>query len=165
MRVPVFLLVICNFHITNIKNILTMIRIFIPLFSLLLLFVNCDCSKSVNNDNLTPQLGDNYTIILINDLNVESEGLTMNFDKSTNNVSGNAGCNEYFSNFEQNNKNILFSKVGATKKYCQDSQIRDIEKQLLTLLPNIKLMDSKKPGKIDFYNDQSLLIMSISISD
>src|SRR5210317_2211538 len=138
-----------------------MIRLFLLLFSLLL-FVNCDSTKSVNDNNFSTYLGDNYKIVMINDLNLEKKDLTMNFDTSTNNVSGNAGCNEYFGNFEQDNKNIIFSKLGATKKYCQDSEIREIEKQLFTILPKIKSMDSTKSGKIDFYNDQSLLIMSIS---
>ena len=143
-----------------------MLRFSLPLFSILLLFVNCDCTKSVNKNNknnLFPLLNDNYIIVLINDQNVENKGLTMNFDKLTNNVSGNAGCNEYFGNFQQENKNIFFSKVSATKKYCQDSEIRKIEKQLLTLIPTIKSMDSNKSGKINFYNDQSKLLLSIRL--
>ena len=131
--------------------------------SLLLLFVNCVCTKSVNESNIIPSLSDNYIIVLINDVDVQNKGLTMNFDKLTNNVSGNAGCNEYFGHFQQENKNIFFSKVSATKKFCGDSEIIKIEKQLLTLLPSIKSMDSNKSGNINFYNEQSKLVLSITI--
>ena len=133
---------------------------------ILLLFVNCDSTRSVNENNDTnvlPLLGDNYIIVLINDQDVENKGLTMSFDKLTNNVSGNAGCNEYFGRFQQENKSVFFSKVGATKMYCTDAEIRKIENQLLTLLPSIKSMDSIKSGNINFYNDQSKLLLSITI--
>jgi heat shock protein HslJ len=136
------------------------------LFPIILLFlVNCDGAKSVSEKNdtkLSTSLGGNYIIVLINDRDLENKGLTMNFDKLTNNVSGNAGCNTYFGRFQQVDKSIIFNKVGATKKYCGDSEIMKIENQLLTLLPSIKLMDSNKSGNINFYNEQSKLLLSIT---
>ena len=139
-------------------------RYSLPILSVLLLFVACISSKSADekNDETTPlNLSDHYTIVLINDQNVENNGLTMNFDKVTNNVSGNAGCNNYFGSFQQENKSILFSKVSATKKYCANPEIREIENQLLTLLANIKTMENDKSGIINLYDEQSKWVMSI----
>jgi heat shock protein HslJ len=136
------------------------------ILSVLLLFVNCVCTKSADENNdvsSVPLLSDQYNIVLINDQNVENRELTMNFDKLTNNVSGNAGCNQYFGGFQQENKSVTFSKLGATKKYCPDPEIRRIENQLIALLPNIKWMDSDKSGNINFYNGQSELVLSIKI--
>ncbi len=143
-----------------------MMKFSIPLFGLLLLFANCVGTKSSNekNDNdPLPILDGSYLIVSINDQNVENNNLTMNFDKSMGSVSGNAGCNQYFGSFQQENKSLFFSKVGATKKYCQDSEIRKLEKQLLSLLSSIKSMDRIKSGNFDFYNDGSELVLSISI--
>ncbi|MFT5641734.1 MAG: heat shock protein HslJ [Cyclobacteriaceae bacterium] len=133
--------------------------------AMLLLFVNCDSIRSVNENNDANELlvlGDNYIIVLLNDEDVENKGLTMNFDKLTDNVSGNAGCNQYFGSFQQENKNITFSKVAATKMYCKDAEVRKTEEQLLTILPSIKSMNGNKTGNINFYNDQSKLLMSIA---
>jgi len=141
-------------------------RFSIALFGLLLLFANCVGTKSSNeknDDGPLPVLDGSYLIVSINDQNVENSGLTMNFDRSTGNVSGNAGCNQYFWSFLQENKSLFFSKVGATKKYCQDSGIRKLEEQLLALLSSIKSMDSNKSGNFNFYNDQSKLLLSITI--
>ena len=138
----------------------------VPLLSILLLFANCVGTRSANekDDKSILQLLDgNYIIVSINDQNVENRGLTMNFYRSTGNVSGNAGCNQYFGSFLQENKSLFFSKVGATKKYCQDSGIRKLEKQLLSLLSSIKSMDRIKSGNFDFYNDGSELVLSITI--
>ena len=143
-----------------------MIRILVPLFSILLLFVNCDCTKAVNENNgksILSLLNGHYIIVSMNDQNMENRSLTMNFDKSTNSISGYAGCNNYFGSYLQDDKSITFSKVSSTKKLCQDSEIRKLEEQLLTILPRINSMDSNKSGSINFYNDQSKLLLSITI--
>ncbi len=138
----------------------------ILLLSILLLFANCVGTRSANEKNansLLPLLDGRHLIVSINDQNVENNSLTMNFDKSTGSVSGNAGCNEYFGSFQQENKSMFFSKISATKKFCQDSGIRKLEEQLLVLLPSIKSMDSNKSGNFNFYNDQFKLLLSITI--
>jgi heat shock protein HslJ len=106
-------------------------------------------------------LNGTYSVLSIEDKNVIDRGLTINFDTSTLAVSGSSGCNNYFGSFQKENKEITFSKVGATKKFCRDSEVRKIEEQFLALLPKIKSLDNAKSENFNFYDDASQLLLSI----
>jgi heat shock protein HslJ len=139
-------------------------RYSIPLLSLLLIFISCDCTKDINksvDDKALSFLNGNHIIIMIKNQDVANKGLTMDCNESTGEVFGNVGCNNYFGRFQQENKSFLFSKVSATKKFCKDSEIRKLELSLLNLLPNIKTIESAKLGIYNFYDDQLNLLLSI----
>ena len=143
-----------------------MMRCSLPLLCIFLLFTNCNGTKQANdknNEGITPILANNYIITSINGKSLDHKGLSMNFDRSTNNVSGKGGCNNYFGRFKQEENSILFNKISATKKYCQDSEIRKLEEELFAVLPKIESFNGTNSGNITFYDDQLNSVLSIAL--
>ena len=50
-------------------------------------------------------------------------------------IAGNAGCNEIFGGCHVNGANITFTRIGTTKKYCQDAM--EMESLFITTLQDI----------------------------
>jgi len=88
--------------------------------------------KRINsNDALTFLEKHSWKLLSLYGKMQSTAGAFMDFDLSTNSVSGNASCNSYFGTvkFEQNK--ILFSGLGSTQKACLHD---NIEREFLDLL-------------------------------
>lgn len=54
---------------------------------------------------------------VVSSSSIQAAQQTLLFDNDGK-ISGNAGCNDYFANYEVNGSNLSFSAVGATKMFC-----------------------------------------------
>ena len=79
--------------------------------------------------------------------------ITAIFDSAEGQVTGSAGCNSYFANYEASGNKLSFSAIASTEMYCDTPEgVMEQEREYLTLL-----LDS-----ITFQVDDSLLTISSS---
>jgi heat shock protein HslJ len=85
---------------------------------------------------------------------ISDELMIISFMLNDNKVSGNDGCNDFFGRIEINKNKISFSNLGATKKFCPDT---DLDKNFNMLIKDI---DSYKISSkiLKFYKGKKLLL-------
>lgn len=68
------------------------------------------------------------------------------FSEGGNRLTGNAGCNRLFGNFEIEGKKLNFSGIGTTKMFCSDKNAMQTETQFLNVLD--KTTSFRKNGDV-----------------
>lgn len=66
-----------------------------------------------------------FTITELLGENVTERKITLKIDKRTRSIKGNTGCNEYMTDYIQNQNTLQFSYIANTKKPCEHSQIEE----------------------------------------
>ncbi len=82
---------------------------------------------------------------------------TLEFDESTNRVSGFAGCNRFFGNYKIEGNSITFSQLGSTKMMC-DEEANMIENKFLNILNEANQIAIEDGNVILLKNENPLLV-------
>ena len=83
----------------------------------------------------------------------------MVFQKDKNNITGFSGCNNYFGMYSLDGDTIVFSKIGATKKYCNGiSKKEKLFLNLLTTITNYRVTGNKT---IELLNSNKEIIITL----
>ncbi len=66
---------------------------------------------------------------------LEGTEITASFDGAERQVTGSAGCNSYFSDYEASGNKLSFSVIAQTEMYCEAPEgVMEQEREYLTLL-------------------------------
>lgn len=83
-----------------------------------------------------------WKLIELNDKATPESGITLRFDANEKMMYGTAPCNNFFggySLYQDKVQNIKISNVGATRKFCPDSQLEDTFTQMVTNVTLVKI--------------------------
>lgn len=126
-------------------------------YSILVLTFSCNSTKSKTDGMSTNTLQDgSYTVVSILGNDVTAEKLTLDVSEAGKSISGFSGCNRYFGSIENNAKGLLFSGVGSTKMFCQESM--KTEQSYLTEMRNVTSAIAKE-SLIHLKNDNGETII------
>ncbi len=84
---------------------------------------------------------------------------TIQFDENEKRISGNAGCNSYFGNYDPESVKLDFSKMGMTRKMCPDMTVEN------AFLNNMRVVSYYKieNKKLSFYNANDEAIITCKL--
>ncbi len=84
---------------------------------------------------------------------------TIQFDENEKRISGNAGCNSYFGNYDPESVKLDFSKMGMTRKMCPDMTVEN------AFLNNMRVVSYYKieNKKLSFYNANDEAIITCEL--
>ena len=77
-------------------------------------------------------------------------------ESSDKKVFGRAGCNRFFGVYEQNESQLTFSGMGATKMACPDMEV---EGRVLKALNSVQSFGKLAGGGMGFYDTDNNLVM------
>lgn len=87
--------------------------------------------------------------------------ITASFDGTTRQVTGSAGCNTFFSNYEASGNKLSFSNVAVTEMYCDTPEgIMEQEREYLALLLDTTAFVVENDQLIISISDGQVLIYS-----
>ncbi|WAC01224.1 META domain-containing protein [Lacinutrix neustonica] len=120
-------------------------------------------SDSVDQNNNSSQETLNGSF-MVSDMNNTSslENLTLNFEETSNKVSGFSGCNRFFGDYTLENNTISFKDLASTKKMCLENE-NTLELKMmkaLTETTNFRIKDNK----IVLYNGEKELLTATKTS-
>ncbi len=92
----------------------------------------------------------------INDLKINP---TIKFDNVEKKISGFAGCNNFFGNYDPESGKLDFSKMGMTRKMCPDMSVENTFINLLRDTSYYKIEDKK----LSFYNANDEVLMTCEL--
>lgn len=110
-------------------------------FSLLILIMfsikSCTGTKTtIHNTDMTDEISGTFKVIIL----VENNSLTINpeinFDTSTNHVSGFSGCNRYSGSYTIDGNKISFGPLASTKMMCRE-EANTVEQQMFETLSQV----------------------------
>ena len=133
------------------------------IISLLFLTNSCKTTKEGTSDTQL-KLNGSFKVSSLNGKETLEKGLTFILDASTNNVSGNSGCNTYGGGYElsETTKTISFSRIFASKRYCTEKEKNDLEQTYLAMLTNsFKIILEKERIILEATDDSSKKIILI----
>jgi heat shock protein HslJ len=93
------------------------------------------------------------------DLSTVENKPTILLDGANKKISGFAGCNNYFGEYDPENKNMGFSKMGMTRKMCPDMTV---ENTFMNNMRNVKMMGIDQ-DKLLFYDNNQKVIISCKL--
>lgn len=100
----------------------------------------CACRKG------SPIIGNleksEWKLIELNDKATPESGIKIRFDANEKMIYGTAPCNNFFggySLYEDKVQNIKIGNVGATRKFCPDSQVEDAFTQAISSVTLVKI--------------------------
>jgi len=116
-------------------------KFLISLFAIVMMTESCNSSKGSTSvdesqeksNTMQDLLSGTYTLSEIENIDKLPMTLSINFDASSNRVSGFSGCNSFFGDYTTDGNTISFGPLATSKKYCQDAQNK-IERQFLDVL-------------------------------
>lgn len=132
---------------------------YIIAISIAIIYTGC-ASNNININQSLNELNSSFKIVSINIDNqaIKAPGnatLTINKD----NIYGNAGCNNYFSNFKMlDDKTIQFSYAGSTRMICNDEKINDFEYRFLNIIEGIFNIEYKD-NEIILHNKNAAVVI------
>ncbi len=131
---------------------MTLKQLTFPLFALIVLS-SCSSTKNAGNEELYKHT---WELEYITGTRIAFDGLFpdkkpyLNFEKSTNMVTGNAGCNGYSSDYKLKGNSLTFGEKGiSTMMYCGEG-----EQQFLNMLKKINSYSIDKDGKLNLWMDE-----------
>lgn len=116
--------------------------ILLPFFIIALFTISCKSTNSSTIKMDTPDFDRDevWQLVSINQKAVryaeDQEKITLQLNPESKNISGNAGCNNYFGQYKYAEPQISFSHVGCTQMLCPDA-IMSLEEQYLPLLNKV----------------------------
>lgn len=75
-----------------------------------------------------------WSLVEINGRKLNDSDAFIEFNQSEMRITGNAGCNRMFGKYERKGKNIKFSGIGTTKKFCAENGAMKTEANLTNAL-------------------------------
>ena len=89
--------------------------------------------------------------------------ITAIFDSAESQVTGSAGCNSYFADYEASGNKLTFSDIAQTEMYCTAPEgVMEQEREYLTLLSNAESYEIKE-GKLQVISGSQVLIFSTKV--
>lgn len=85
---------------------------------------------------------------------------TLIFQEEDTKLSGFAGCNNYFSTYNLEGKEITFGNTGSTRKLCPDMTVEDV---FFKLLPEVARYEVVKKELYLYDKNDEILIIAMSI--
>jgi heat shock protein HslJ len=86
----------------------------------------------------------------------ESMEVTLSFVEGE--ISGRAACNSYFAGFSQQGRELTFSEAGATKMFCNEAGVMDVETAFLTSLAQVRSFEIQGGGLVLLDGDGAAVI-------
>ncbi|TXE13198.1 META domain-containing protein [Seonamhaeicola algicola] len=111
-------------------------------------------SEKNTYQNITLQ--NKYTIKTVNGNNVTTHCLFIEFNTKTKQVSGFAGCNNFFGNYKTDNETIKLGPLATTRKMCAPHK-NTLEKNILRALQGANKITVKNDSLILFNNTETIL--------
>ena len=105
------------------------------------LILSCKNTKATVSLQDTTSIEIPSGLYVIKKLGVDNtlpNGLTLEFEKATNKISGFSGCNHFFGNYKTNGNTITFGALASTRKLCQ-GETNIIEAHILGFLGDVNL--------------------------
>ncbi len=112
---------------------------------------------SQNQSSVLKDLNGKYNILKLNNEDVSSYNLNINFKKEMQQVSGFSGCNRFFGSYSQSENKLSFGQIGSTKMLCVDEK-SNIEIVLLKAFQKANSIIFNGNGFSMFQNKKLLLI-------
>lgn|SRR5690625_5135636 len=128
------------------------------IYLLILSVLLVGCGNTSSQQETVPVLEGTYQITQVGDFRISDPDLTMNFDVEEERMSGNAGCNNFSSSFQQNESSIDFTRPISTKMYCEGNM--EIEDQLFRLLDSISSVRSSN-GQIELFSPDNQTLVTL----
>lgn len=123
-----------------------------------LLFSCANTVDTVSEENLVG----NYKVITVQGEKTVSDSIILNFEPLGNRVSGNAGCNEFSANYNQQGSNLEFSTPMSTRKYCEGKM--EIEKIILSSFEDVARINFNGE-EIIIFSDKDEALMTLTKID
>lgn len=113
--------------------------------------------RAFNEGNDQPQLGDaQWQLMAMNQKPADlGNKAFINFDQKERKISGKAGCNSIFAEYEIIGNKISFEGIGSTKMYCEG--LMDQENQIISNLEKVRRYEIKY-GLLYLYGSEELLL-------
>lgn len=100
----------------------------------------CACRKG------SPKIGElesaTWQLIELTQNPIKDSGISIRFDPEKKMIYGTAPCNNFFGGFsllKDKNQNVKIGNVGATRKFCPDSENEDKFAMLISTVTNVKI--------------------------
>ncbi|WP_435413384.1 META domain-containing protein [Psychroserpens mesophilus] len=119
-----------------------------------------DIASAANTTNMNTQetLSGTYILEQLNETNIATYKLTLEFDSKTNKVSGFAGCNRFFGTYTIEGNGISFSELGATRMMCQDEK-NAVENSFFRTIAKVKGFELAD-GTLSLKNGDTILMLA-----
>jgi len=106
-------------------------------------------------------LNNKWKVISMKGIDSLNINLTIQFNDKEKRISGFAGCNNYFGNYDLKNIQLDISKMGITRKMCPDMTI---ENAFINNLKNVSYYKIEE-GKLFLFNDNDVPFFVCILSD
>jgi len=83
----------------------------------------------------------NWKVIKLKGVEVISGTPVIAFDKEKGQVTGSAGCNNFFGSFSTDENNLSFGPLGMTRKMCKDMSTEDMMSGYLEQIKHYSIVD------------------------
>lgn len=108
---------------------------------LVIMFTSCcNCRKG------SPKIGElentTWQLIELTNKSIDNSGISIRFDANEKMIRGTAPCNNFFGGFslsDDKNSNIKIGNVGATRKFCPDSENEDKFAMLISTVTKVQI--------------------------
>jgi len=97
---------------------------------------------------------------VVSSSSIQAAQQTLSFDKDGK-ISGNAGCNDYFANYEVKDKDLSISAIGSTKMFCGDGLMAEETAFLVALDKAASYRISGDSLQIFAADDTTLISLSL----
>ncbi len=105
--------------------------------------------------------GTRWNLSQIGEQKIGKNAAFIEFETSENRLSGNGGCNRMFGSFDADGKNIKFSGIGATKKFCAQSDVMKRETELVNALGKTTKF-TRTGNTLKFFAENRLLLTFVT---
>lgn len=75
-------------------------------------------------------------------------------------ATGKSACNRYFASYVQNGESLTFNAAGASKMYCSEEGVMEMEAAFLQALDGVRLVRQSRFG-LDLLDEQGNLLISL----
>lgn len=79
-------------------------------------------------------------------------------------VSGSGGCNRFGGTYRQNEHDLSFGPLAATKMACE-APLGDVEAAVFTALDRVAYAEEPEPGRLSLFDADGALLMILSQRD
>ncbi|WP_113653504.1 DUF4377 domain-containing protein [Pedobacter namyangjuensis] len=99
-----------------------------------------------------------WNLIQLNGKTLENANAFLKFDFKEKRFSGNSGCNNLMGSFSATENTISFTKVGATRMFCNEDKNK-LEQEVIKLLSDNTFTFDIADQTLNFYQKDNLVMM------
>jgi len=136
---------------------------YITILLTVFLLKSCGNTKDItvmqenNEDQFIENITGKYLVTILGVNDNLTHVPTLEFDESTNRVSGFAGCNRFFGSYKREGNSITLSQLGSTKMMCGE-EANTIENTFLNILNEANKIAIEDGNVILLKNESPLLV-------